>query len=128
MLTKVKAFMADTLYIIDDEEDILFSLFIWFKKIGYEVKTFSNSKDLLKNFGQQQPDLILLDVNLNGEDGREVCKVLKTELRCHAPVLLFSANPYNGENYKQCKAAGFINKPFTLTEISKVIASHITHP
>ncbi len=118
--------MANSLYIIDDEEDILISLFIWFRRIGYDVKTFSNSKDLLATFNKRKPDLILLDVNLKGEDGREICKFYKDEMHFEAPILLFSANPLNGENYKQYEADGFIDKPFSLTEISKIVAAHIS--
>ncbi len=117
--------MSNTLFIIDDEEDIRFSLSIWFRKIGYDVKTFSNSEELLKGCEKETPNLILLDVNLNGEDGREICKYVKKELSFPVPVLLFSANPANGENYKQYEASDFISKPFSLMEISNIIASHI---
>ena len=118
--------MANTLFIIDDEEDIRFSLSIWFKRIGYDVKTFSNSEELLKGYEKDIPNLILLDVNLNGEDGREICKHLKHDLSLSAPILLFSANPANGENYKQYEASDFISKPFSLAEIANIIASHIS--
>lgn len=117
--------MANTLFIIDDDEDIRFSLSIWFKKMGYDVKTFSNLQELLQGYEKEIPNLILLDVNLNGEDGRQICKYLKSELSLAALVLLFSANPANGEDYKQYEASDFISKPFSLTEISNVIASHI---
>ena len=117
--------MTNTLFIIDDEEDIRFSLYIWFKKMGYDVKTFSNSIELFKGCETEIPNLILLDVNLNGEDGREICRQLKSKPSFTVPVLLFSANPANGENYKQYAASDFISKPFSLTEISNIIASYI---
>ena len=121
--------MADTpkiLYVVDDEEDICTFLFIWFKQKGYNVKTFSNSKDLYVGYEKQIPDLILLDVNLKGEDGRVICKQLKSQMSFAAPVLLFSANPANGDNYKQYEASDFINKPFSLKEISNLVASYIS--
>ncbi len=119
--------MKNIIYIIDDEADILFSLSYWFTKTGYDVETFLNSKDLLDTLADKKPDLVLLDVNLNGEDGREICRHIKKAYNLSIPVILFSANPANGENFKQCEAVDFINKPFSLVEMSKIIAHHLEH-
>lgn len=113
------------LFIVDDDYDILLSLKIWFSKKGFEVKVFQQSKTLYDALYQDKPDLILLDVNLNGEDGREICKRLKTELILNRPVILFSANAFTLENYRDNYADGILHKPFSLQEIHCLINSYI---
>ena len=113
------------LFIIDDDYDILLSLKIWFTKKGFDVKVFENSKPLFVALYQSVPDLILLDVNLNGEDGREICKRIKTEFVINKPVILFSANSNALENYKDTCADGFLHKPFSLHQIYTLINSYM---
>ncbi len=113
------------LFIVDDDNDILLSLKIWFSKKGFDVKVFQQSKPLIEALYQSQPDLILLDVNLNGEDGREICKRIKKEFITNRPIILFSANAYALENYKDSCADDILHKPFSLNEIYSLINSHL---
>ena len=113
------------LFIVDDDYDILLSLKIWFSKKGFDVKVFQQSKPLYDALYRSQPDLILLDVNLNGEDGREICKKIKTELVANQLVILFSANAHALENYQASRADGILHKPFSLHEIYSLINSYL---
>ena len=113
------------LFIVDDDYDILLSLKIWFSKKGFEVKVFQQSKPLFDALNQSLPDLILLDVNLNGEDGREICRRIKNEFTINRPVILFSANAQALENYQDVCADGVLHKPFSLQEIHGLINSYI---
>ncbi len=117
--------MVRKLFIVDDDYDILLSLSIWFKKMGYEVATFENSRTMFTALQQAIPDLILLDINLQGEDGREVCKQIKTNVDSNCPVVLFSANYPALEGYKDRYADGILHKPFDLQEALQMVKSHI---
>lgn len=115
----------DLLYIVDDEEDMLQTLEFYFQKTGYEVKTFTKSKDMMEALETRKPDLILMDVNLRRNDGRTMCKVIKRKYDNATPIILFSGNPEVETEYKECNADGFISKPFSLEEISSLVASHL---
>jgi len=115
----------DLLYIVDDEEDMLQTLEFYFQKTGYEVKTFTKSKDMMEALETRKPDLILMDVNLRRNDGRTMCKVIKRKYDNTMPVILFSGNAEMETEYKECNADAFISKPFSLEDISKLIASHL---
>jgi len=115
----------DLLYIVDDEEDMLQTLEFYFQKAGYEVKTFTRSKDMMESLENRKPNLILMDVNLRRNDGRTICKVIKRKYDNATPIILFSGNADLETEYKDYNADGFISKPFSLEEISKVIASHL---
>lgn len=113
------------LFIVDDDYDILLSLGMWFKKMGFAVDTFENSRTMFSALHQSVPDLILLDINLQGEDGREVCKQIKKEDTHACPVILFSANYPALEGAQNLYADGILHKPFDLQEALQMVKSHI---
>lgn len=115
----------DLIYIVDDEEDMLQSLEFYFQKNGYEVQTFTKSKEMMEALETRKPDLILMDVNLRRNDGRTICKVIKRKYDIDTPVILFSGNADLETEYKTYNADGFISKPFSLEEISKKIATYL---
>ena len=102
------------IFIVDDDYDILFSLDTWFKLKNYVVQTFSNGNGLVNNILQNRPDLVLMDVMLNGEDGRSLCRDIKEQAKYPVKVLLFSADPMSLLTYQDSYADGIINKPFEL--------------
>jgi CheY-like chemotaxis protein len=71
----------------------------WLKRKGYQVKAFINPGDMLQQMKETMPDLVLLDVHLNGADGREVCKYLKSDEKLKKPVFLIFNCFDNGENF-----------------------------
>lgn len=113
------------LFIVDDDYDILLSLSMWFKKMGYEVATFENSRAMFTAMQQSVPDLVLLDINLQGEDGRDICKQIKTDAATKCPVILFSANYPALEGYIERYADGILHKPFDLQEVLQMVKSHM---
>ena len=112
-----------SLFIVDDDYDILFSLEHWFTKKGYAVSVFNHSNDLFAALRKSVPDMILLDINLHGEDGREICCRIKKDYNLNPPVILFSANPSALENYQDYSADGILHKPFDLQQILKLVNS-----
>ncbi len=68
-----KGKLMKRLFIVDDDQDILLSLQIWSQKKGFEVEVFSLPQPLYTALETERPGLILLDVNLDNEDGREIC-------------------------------------------------------
>lgn len=113
------------LFIVDDDYDILLSLSMWFKRMGYAVDTFDNSRTMFTALENTNPDLILLDINLQGEDGRDICKTIKTTADAPCPIILFSANYPALEGYKDRFADGILHKPFDLQEALQMVKSHI---
>lgn len=110
--------------ILDDSPDLLEVMKFFLEEKGYEVETASSHQNLITLIKSFSPDLIILDVFLQGEDGREICKELRrsgeTKYLC---ILLFSTSPKALANAKKCGADGYITKPFGLTDIVDKIES-----
>ncbi len=60
------------LLVVDDEHLIRWSLEQNLKKQGYEVVTAGSGEDALRLVREEQPDLVLLDIQLPGISGIEV--------------------------------------------------------
>lgn len=110
--------------IVDDSIDLLDVLRFFLEQRGYEVETASTEKDLASLIRSFSPDLIILDIYLQGEDGREICKNLRKQIDTkYLCILLFSASTKKLANYKEYGADGYIEKPFGLNEVIDKIES-----
>lgn len=112
------------LLILDDSEDLLWILKVFFEEKGYIVKTILNGDEIFSDIKSFQPDLLLMDVLLGGADGRTLCYSLRGHSETeHLGILMTSASPKNLENYKIYKADDCIEKPFDLNSLDQKITS-----
>ncbi|MEL6402766.1 MAG: response regulator [Chloroflexota bacterium] len=73
----------------------------------------------------QQPDLVLVDVNLPGMDGLEIARTAKQDdTIAHIPMIALTANAMHGDR-ERCLEAGcdaYIAKPIARQELRNTIA------
>lgn len=92
---------------------------------------FENGEILIRHITQmrdQTPDLILLDLNMPGMDGREVLKLMKSSKEFSAlPVIVFttSSSPHDRRLAYDLGANCFVSKPDTYQKMTE-LASCIT--
>ena len=105
--------------IVDDDRDLLEVTQALLVKKGYEVEIVTHWEDALNRIEFFQPQIILLDVFLNGVDGLDICKQLKAMPNTKdIPVLIFSAYPRVAESViYEYGADDFIAKPFEVNEL-----------
>lgn len=110
--------------VIDDERSILEALEFMLSEEGYHVRTASRGNELL-SLTREKPDLIILDLLISGEDGRQLCRMLKTrEDTKDIPVIMISAHPNAYHSIKECGADDFLPKPFDMNEFLNVISKY----
>lgn len=83
--------------VIDDEIDICNMLKEYLQMEDYLVYTATDASEALKQICQQ-PDLILLDINMPEMDGYELCERIRDELTC--PILFLSARTEEKDRVK----------------------------
>lgn len=81
---------ARKILFVDDENDWRYMATMYLTDSGYEVWTARNTAEALRQAGRVKPDLIILDLNLGGESGRAVMKLLK-EKHPEVPVVLYTS-------------------------------------
>src|ERR1700759_2311235 len=112
--------------VLDDDADILVLMQLTLKMHDFEVEAISRWEDVNDTINNFHPDLIILDVSLNGADGRDICKKIKQSPESsHIPVILFSANAELGKNLENSKAQAFIAKPYELSHLLKTINHYL---
>lgn len=105
--------MHKKILVVDDQQDMLFMMKSILLRNGFDVVTNSDGEifNLIKE--GMNPDLIILDINLGGKDGGEICHSLKTkESTKHIPVILISAIMDLTKISEECGAEDYLAKPF----------------
>lgn len=116
--------MKKKILIADDNPAILEALSLMLQDVGYDITTVSDDK-IIKQVVALKPDLLLLDIWLSGQDGREICKILKNRSDTkHIPVILISANKDTSVIAKEAGADDFLEKPFDMDDLLAKLASH----
>lgn len=116
--------MQEQILLIEDDPAICDVVKIVLEHAGYDVSV-SNTGAIVDELLQEKdgcPSVILMDIYLSGNDGRELTKQLKkTAPTQHIPIVMMSANPHADIDARNVGADDFIAKPFTLeTLLGKV--------
>ena len=112
--------------IVDDDHEILNSLGHLLTANGFIVETESRWQNINRRIDMFGPDLILLDVALGGEDGRNISRQIKSGLFTkNIRVILLSANHNAHRNLPESLADGFIKKPFDIQTFKDTIRENI---
>ena len=103
--------------IVDDEHLIRWSLEQNLKKQGYEIITAGDGEEAMRLVREQQPDLVLQDIQLPGISGIEVLEKIK-EYDDDIIVIMLTAHSglETAVNAMRLGAYDYVSKPFNLDE------------
>ena len=106
--------------IIDDDLDLLMLLERNLQKEGYDVETAAKLSEAEEIIPQFKPHLILLDINVNGEDGRKLSWKLKMSTDAlSVKVIVMSGYDYNKGRAALFGADELLPKPFEIEYLLK---------
>ena len=110
---------------VDDEEAILDLLKFNIEKEGFKFISATNGEDAIKIAKEQNPDIILLDINMPKLDGIEVCKKIRDYVSC--PILFLTARIEENDKVQgfSVGADDYIVKPFSLVELEARVQAHL---
>lgn len=117
------------LILVVDDESVNLTILSWIlDEAGFHVLTASSGPEARELATRRQPDLILLDILMPGEDGYSVCRSLKQAPATQdTPVIFISG--LSGDTEKASAmalgAADFIMKPFSRQEILERVRLHL---
>ncbi len=78
-----------TVYVVDDDEEVLDTIWDLVTELGYQGKKFLDPKELIKEVRRAPPDVVLSDIKMPGMSGLELLKELHQRLP-QVPVILVS--------------------------------------
>ena len=112
--------------VIDDDIEILEVVKILLTTEGFKVKTEPKWENTFYEIKIFEPDVILMDVGLGTEDGRNITKQIKLcNYTSHIPVILFSAINGINKHIGECFHDDFISKPLNSKDLFDKIQNQI---
>ena len=81
--------MNETILVIDDEPKIVKLARDYLERGGFRVVSAADGTTALAVARHERPDLVVLDLNLPGTDGLDVCRALRRE--SDVPIIMITA-------------------------------------
>lgn len=103
--------------IVEDEESFSDPLSYLLGKEGFEVEVVDNGLDAILEFDRAGADLVLLDLQLPGQSGTEVCRQLRQ--RSTVPVIMLTAKDSEIDKVVglELGADDYVTKPYSSREL-----------
>lgn len=116
--------MPEKIMIIDDESDVIFLLRDFFTLNNYNVITAKSAEEATKKLNEE-PDLILLDINMPGKNGIDFCKQIRSRTLC--PIIFLTARTESDDVLAGLNVGGddYITKPFNIRELLGRVQAHL---
>jgi two-component system, cell cycle response regulator len=125
--------MADdakgNILVVDDAPDNVRLLTRILTNSGYTVQPAENGSKTLRLAQEMLPDMILLDVDLPGIDGYEVCTRLKANEGTRSiPVIFISSLDATEDKVRAFQVGGvdYVSKPFQMEEVLARVETHLS--
>jgi len=110
------------IYVADDDEDILDIISTILLNLGFTVETTMTGEFR----DPEKADLYLLDINLSGRNGGDICKKLKAHPKTsQIPIILISANEDIKTVCIECGADGYLRKPFEIKALEELVKNRL---
>jgi DNA-binding response OmpR family regulator len=107
---------SSTILLVDDEDAIQTLLTYPLERDGYRVVQARDGEEALARFGEEEVDLVVLDLMLPRVDGLEVCRRLRAEST--VPIIMLTARDDELDKVLglELGADDYITKPFSIRE------------
>src|SRR5687768_6609209 len=112
--------------VIDDNIDLTQIISLLLMAEGYAVKVCNDLEEGLFCVYDWKPQILLLDVNIDGEDSRSFCQKIKAEKHEAVKVILMSGDESTLDYNEWNEADDFIAKPFDTNLLLQKISLHLT--
>ena len=109
--------MNETILVVDDEPKIVKLARDYLERSGFRVVTATDGTTALAVARHERPDLIVLDLNLPGTDGLDVCRALRR--KSDVPIIMLTARIAETDRLigLELGADDYITKPFSPREL-----------
>ena len=117
--------MVKKILLAEDDADIRFILNMVLNEAGYEVQPLPSGSGIVEG-RREWPDLFILDKALPTIDGLAICKYLKVQKETKdIPIIMISSYHKLKSKARDIGVDDFLEKPFDLKDLLKVVEKHI---
>lgn len=121
-MLKPKRIMRHTILLCEDDRDIVEMTTKYLTRKGHFVSSVNNCEAIWEAIEVKRPDIILMDLSIPRMGGAEATQRLKESVRTRdIKVYLLSAFPGIVEIAKDVEADGYLEKPFDINDLNKLV-------
>ena len=113
---------------VDDSPTILKEISRYLEDENFTLVTINEPVKAVMSIIRHKPDLILLDLNMAGIDGYELCRIIRNNSMFKTiPIIFVTSNKGIIDKVKArfVGASGYLTKPFTRAQLLKMIFMHL---
>jgi CheY-like chemotaxis protein len=119
-----------TILIADDQPALIAVTRNYLESVGFQVITARDGSEAIQQACALQPDLILMDVRMPVVDGLNAIRQIRasTDPKTRDIAIVSLSGHASAADKEKCLAAGataYLNKPFGVRELDRIIAEHI---
>lgn len=105
------------LLLIEDDSGIITPLTAYLKQAWHTVSSCTNGLKALESFTDEKPNLVILDINLPGKNGVEICREIRANSK--VPIIILSARESEDDKVQllELGADDYVAKPFSPREL-----------
>ncbi|MBI3359707.1 MAG: response regulator transcription factor [Chloroflexi bacterium] len=109
--------MSQKILVVDDEPEIVRLVRAYLERAGFVVVTAGEGRQALAVFRYERPNLVILDLNLPGMDGLDVCREMRRA--SDVPIIMLTARLEETDRLigLELGADDYVVKPFSPREI-----------
>jgi two-component system response regulator (stage 0 sporulation protein F) len=109
--------------VVEDDAGIAQMLELALTERGYVVATAATIPEGLRLADELRPALVLLDVRVDGLDGRAFANAYRERARC--AIVVMTANQDAATAAAEIAAEGYLSKPFDLNALYELVARYV---
>jgi two-component system phosphate regulon response regulator PhoB len=119
--------MSRKIAVVEDEAELASLIEYNLTRGGFDVKLLNGAGPTLHDLETYQPDLIVLDVMLPGQDGFDICRQIRQGRLARTPVLFLTARTDEVDRVLGLEIGGddYMTKPFSPRELVARIKAHL---
>lgn len=116
------------LLIVDDEADVREFAANFFRKRKIDCVIASSGLEAIAAFEKDKPDLVLMDIKMDGMDGMEALKRIKDKTPLAKVIMVTGKKPEDEDCFEKCRQLGavnYIHKPLELDELERIVLTEL---
>jgi two-component system response regulator ChvI len=113
------SFVANTIAVVDDEDNIRETVAFALRREGYDVRMFRDGQEAWEAFDGRLPDLAILDITMPRMDGLELCRKLRAKSET-LPIIFLTSRDEELDRILglELGADDYLCKPFSMRELA----------
>jgi len=116
-----------TILIVDDEAHVIRVLRLMLERSGYAVISAADGNEALEKMAAQRPDVLVTDIQMDGMDGRELCRTVRARYP-ESPFLILVMTSRTGADERDWVRAlaniEFLEKPLSPRQLVARLAAN----